>query len=73
MKQIQGIPESITREQYLAMISAAGFDVNDLRRLEFRMDGIYADVMERSDKGHPVVDEQRNEVVVNQVYIPVKD
>ena len=73
MKKIDGVPESITREQCTSLIAAIGFNVMDVRRLEFRIDGIYADVYDRDDKGHLRIDEQRNEAIVNRVYIPVVD
>jgi hypothetical protein len=73
VKQIDGVPESITRERYASLIAAVGFNVTDLRRLEFRLDGVYADVYDRDDKGHLRIDEQRNEAIVNRVYIPVMD
>lgn len=73
MKTIMAVPESLTREQYTSLISAVGFDVKSLRSLEFRMDGIYAEVMERDEAGHLVLDRDRDEVVINKVFIPVGD
>lgn len=73
MKTIHAVPESLTREQYLSLIEPLGFDVKTLRSLEFRMDGVYAEVMERDASGHLVLDRDRDEVVVNRVFIPVGD
>lgn len=73
MKTITVVPESITREQYLGMITAVGFDVKNLTMLEFRTDGIYADVYDVDENGKKHIDAGRNELVKNRVYIPVKD
>ena len=71
MKTITGVPESLTREQYTALIESVGFDVKDLRRLEFRVDGVYAEVFERTDRGIRL-DTQKDEAIVNRVFIPVR-
>lgn len=47
MKKIEGVPESITREQYLDLMRAAGFEPDDLYSLTFRPDGIYATALPR--------------------------
>ena len=73
MKTITGVPESLTREQYVSLIESVGFDVKDLRTLEFRMDGIYAEVMDRDESGRLHLDAARDEVVTNRVFIPVRD
>jgi len=73
VKTITGVPESLTREQYVSLIESVGFDVKDLRSLEFRMDGIYAEVMDRDESGRLHLDEARDEVVTNRVFIPVRD
>jgi len=73
MKTITSVPESLTREQYVSLIAGVGFEVKELRRLEFRMDGVYAEVFERTESGGLVVDSQADEVVLNRVFIPVRD
>jgi hypothetical protein len=73
MKQIDGVPESITRADYLALIESVGLDVKDLRSLEFRMDGIYAEVRARGADGKLVIDVGRDEMATHRIYIPVKD
>lgn len=67
------VPTSITRAQYCALIAATGLKVNDLRNLEFRMDGIYAEVYDRDEKGRLRFDKTRDEAIVNKVFIPVED
>jgi hypothetical protein len=74
LKTIPGVPESITRADYLRLVESVGFDVKHLRQLEFRMDGIYASVMEPGPDGKGVlIDKTRDEVVVNTVFIPVRE
>lgn len=79
MKTIEGVPESITRADYKALIAGAGFAGMRLRSLEFRMDGIYASVIEepivedeaterRNEEGFIVVDP-----AISRVFIPIKD
>jgi hypothetical protein len=72
VKTITSVPESLTREQYVSLIASVGFDTNDLRRLEFRMDGVYAEVFERGKAGIRL-DLQTDEVVLNRVFIPIRD
>jgi hypothetical protein len=72
VKQIDGVPESITRAEYLALIESVGLDVKDLRSLEFRTDGIYAEVRAR-DTDRKLVIDSRNEMATHRIYIPVKD
>lgn len=69
---VEAVPESITREQYVSLVSAVGFDVKDLKSLEFRQDGIYAEVYFRDEEGRMVIDQPAGDVVVNRVYVPVR-
>lgn len=72
-KTISGVPESITREQYLFLINSVGFNPDDIRELTFARDGIHAEVFERDENGHARVDDEGLNVVINSVFIPVKD
>ena len=49
-KTIQGVPDSISRADYIAMIERCGFDPNNIASLTFEGDGIRAVVFDR----HPV-------------------
>jgi len=73
VKTITGVPESLTREQYTALIASVGFDVKELRSLEFKTDGIYAEVFDRNEKGNAYIDPSTDDVVINRVFIPVRD
>ena len=73
MFKLDSIPDAISREAYMEVIRLLGLDPHDLRSLEFRMDGIYAEVRATSEDGRPVLDLMANESVVHRVFIPVKD
>lgn len=68
---IPGVPESITRTEYLALIEATGIDPKDVRKLEFRADGIYAEVHARSGNGSMMIASATDEIVIHRVFIPV--
>lgn len=72
MKTIAAVPESLTQDQYTSLIESVGFVAKDLRSLEFRTDGIYANVIERNERGFAVLDRDADEVVT-KVFIPVRD
>lgn len=48
---VPGIPETITRERYRALVEGAGFDVNELVSLRFEVNGIYAEVYATDENG----------------------
>lgn len=73
MRTITGVPESLTRAQYLSLFESLGFDVKSLRRLDFRVNSVYAEVMEHDDDGHLVLDRAHDEVAVTRMYIPIVD
>lgn len=70
-KVIEGVPESISRADYGRLIESVGLDPDQLRSLEFKPDGVYAEVVDVDAKGH--VRFQGDEVVVNKVFVPVLD
>ena len=74
-KTIANVPESITREAYLALIAGAGFDIDYTRSLEFRSEGIYATVSDINGEGreHIVSQPDGDEIATNRVFIPIKD
>lgn len=50
-KTIPGVPESLTREQYLSFFTAAGIDPSNTVSLRFLPKGIEAIVWERDSEG----------------------
>lgn len=72
-RTIEGVPTSLTREQYIHLIESVGFTASRLRSLEFAAEGIYAEVIEFDAENRPVFDDTRGEArtAVNRVFIPV--
>lgn len=74
MTTISGVPESITRADYLALIGAVGFDPHDLVELTFGRNGIYAVVKARNAEGKHYEDPlERNSLAKHRIVIPVVD
>lgn len=71
---VEGAPATITREAYAALIAGAGFDVTRLRKLEFRSDGIYAEVKKTGPNGGDLIDDTLGEprMVVETVFVPIE-
>jgi hypothetical protein len=72
-KVIPGVPESISRDDYIALFASVGIEAKNTTELSFRADGIYATVFERDESGSLVIDTAGDCVVKNTVYIPVED
>jgi len=72
-KVIEGVPESISRDAYVALFASVGIDAKNTVELSFRPDGIYAMVFERSENGAMVIDAVEGCAVKNAIYIPVED
>jgi hypothetical protein len=73
MKILTTVPESITHEAYKALVAGAGFEVRRVRKLEFRMDGIYAEVYDCDPEGRIQIHKDADDAAVNRVWIPVRD
>lgn len=75
-KTIKGVPESITRAEYTAMIGGVGFDLNDLASLTFRADHIEAVVIDRDENGRAILSQDADgepAFVKNTVIVRVED
>jgi hypothetical protein len=74
---VPGVPDSIRREAYLAMLASLGLNPHDLRRLEFCVDGVHAEVFARTPTGglkidtHP--DRSEDAIATHVLFIPIKD
>lgn len=75
-KCIEGVPESISRADYVRLIESAGFDPESLLELRFGIDGIYAKVEARDKDGGiifaPVPGDEFN-TVCHEVFIAIAD
>lgn len=72
-KTIQGVPESISRAEYIAMFEQIGIDPRYSKSLEFHPDHIEAVVFERNPDGARVFDDRRGECIKHRISIPVRD
>lgn len=68
-----GIPKTITREAYMAAVTNLGIDYKHLRSLEWRPDGIYAEVYASDVEGRRIIDTMTDEVILHRVYIEAVD
>jgi len=74
-KIIEGVPESLTREQYVGLIESVGVDPDTLIEMNFKPDGIYATVAAEDGAGYAVPDDSADEfsIMTHKVYVPVTD
>ncbi len=54
-KQIPGVPESLSREQYLSLFHGVGIDPARTLSLRFLADGVEAVVFEVDERGNKVL------------------
>jgi len=71
-EQLAGIPETITREAYLALVRGAGFEIDDLVSLRFNAHSIEAVVFALDSEGKPYPGDH-DEAAVHQISIKVVD
>lgn len=73
-KQIEGIPESISREDYLSWFAHCGFTPRSIASLKFTGKGVYAKVFELDENGAKIMAGGPDfGAVVHSVFIPVND
>jgi hypothetical protein len=71
-KQIESVPESITREQYMSWYRNCGFDPRDVVSLKFTGKGVYAKLFQRDENGQRIDEGGPNfGYATNSVFIPV--
>jgi len=68
---IEGVPESIDRTAFLAVLKLFGFDIERVRLLELRPDGVYVTAKWRDADGKEHVDGEANGVIQHRVYVPM--
>lgn len=72
--QLQGVPESISREVVLQLIRSLGLEPRGLRSLRFGRECIEAEVLaERPGSGRRFLAEDGISVAVHKVSIPILD
>lgn len=67
---VEGVPETITRAQYTELIASLGLNAAILKSLEFRVDGVYAEICTGKVDMAP---DQPDREATHQLYIPVQD
>lgn len=72
-KTIQGVPENITRDQFLGIFTAVGINAEDCTKVELLPDGVHATVFERHADGTKVVNLDGNGFAKHNIHIPVTD
>lgn len=70
-KEISGVPESLTRAEYVSLFESVGIAPNRTIELSFRPNGIYATVFVLDDNGAKMLDGQ--DLAKHSIYIPVED
>lgn len=71
-KIIEGIPEFLTHEQYMALFEAVGVDPGSVQELRAAHDGVHAIVFERNERGELLLDRDRDGYYKHRVFIPVR-
>ena len=72
-KTIQGVPESISRAEYIAMFEGIGIDPRYSQSLTFQPDHIEAVIFERDANGARILDGQGEGYIKHRISIPVRD
>lgn len=71
---LPGVPASVTRTKVARLAEALGFDVNELRGLEFHAEAIYAEVLaSHPDKEPGYRYAVGDQVATHRVCIPIVD
>ena len=70
-KTIPGVPESVTREQWLSFFTAVGITPELTKSLCFEPEGIYATVFEVGPEGHRIL--TNDSFAKHTIFIPVTD
>ena len=70
-KQIEGIPESFTREQYVALFDAVGVDPYNAESLEFRAEGVYVVVFDLNENGDRYLVGSGEGYAKHRAFVPV--
>ncbi|WP_433234030.1 hypothetical protein [Actinomadura nitritigenes] len=71
---LPGVPASVRRAKVARLAEALGFDVEELRALEFRPEAIYAEVLaSHPDKGPGHRYAVGGEIATHRVCIPIVD
>lgn len=72
--EIPNVPEFVTRDACKTLVESLGIDEwNNLRSLEFRPEGIYAEVYARNEDNRITADPENGGIAMHKVFIPIRD
>jgi hypothetical protein len=69
MKTIEGVPDTVDREKFLAALTDFGFDVNRVQTLDINGEGLLVRVKQKADGSDG--DRLRDTVAKHVVWIPL--
>jgi hypothetical protein len=70
---IPDVPEYLTREQYISLMSAVGLDPDHLIELRFAADGVHALTLALAGDGKPRINRQTDAYYKHRVFVPIRD
>lgn len=73
-KTIEGVPEFLTREQYLAPLAAIGLNPDVISEIRYASDGVHALVFDRDEEGR--IRYHRGKpggAIKHRVFIPIRN
>lgn len=70
---VTGVPEKISRTDYLRMVESVGFELNDLVSLIFHVDSIEAVVLARAADGRCYAQPDTGDTATHHISIRVED
>jgi len=71
-KTIEGVPECLTRDQYLSLFEACGFDPSVVVEMRMAHDGVHALVFALDEDGNRRVLPDGSGYAKHRVFIPVR-
>lgn len=72
-KTIEGVPEFLTREQYIEFFGALGFDPMQTLELRAAHDGVHALVLVLDEDGKRVFNPNAERYEKHRIFIPVRN
>jgi hypothetical protein len=73
MTIVPGVPETISRADYLRLVRSVGFETDELASLRFAYNGIYAVVYALDSDGRRFLDKTSGEPAVHTIFVRVVD
>jgi hypothetical protein len=71
-KTIEGLPEFLTRDQYVCMFSSFGLDPRHVVELRLAHDGVHALVFALDEQGKRIYEIRTESWMKHRVFVPVR-